>query len=120
MFKPEDYSQLTGWFKHREMNVPPLEMLSNVGYIMDNVAAGFIYTTNSNMAIIDCYITNPMSDEKIRDMALDWITIHLSSYAKNCGFKVIKCDTKLKKVIDRAKNHGFKEIGQFTSLVKDI
>lgn len=119
-FKPEDYSQLTGWFKHREMNVPPLEILSDVGYIVDDVAAGFIYKTNSSMAIIDCYVTNPSSDKKDRDIALDWITIHLTAYAKNCGYKLVKCDSKVEKVIKRAINHGFKEVGTFTSLVKEL
>jgi len=120
IFKPEDYTQLTGWFKHREMNVPPQDFLSSMGYIVDNVAAGFIYTTNSCVAIIDTYITNPDSDKKDRDIALDWITIHLTAYAKNGGYKIVKCDSSIKKVIKRATNHGFKEVGQFTSLVKEL
>ena len=95
IFKPEDYSQLTGWFKHREMNVPPLDLLSNVGFIADDIAAGFIYTTNSSIAIIDCYISNPDSDIDDRNRALELITIHLISYAKNCGFKLVKCDTTI-------------------------
>lgn len=120
MFKPEDYSQLTGWFRHREMPVPPLEMLSNHGYIADGIAAGFLYTTNSGIAIIDCYISNPESDKNARDNALDWITIHLTAYAKSSGYKILKCDSKIKEVITRAKDHGFKEIGQFTCLVKEL
>jgi hypothetical protein len=120
MFKPDDYSQLTRWFKHREMNVPPIELLPNHGYIMDDVAAGFIYLTNSAVAIIDCYIANPESDKNTRDKALNWITIHLIAYAKNSGCRLIKSDTKIKEVITRSKNHGFKEVGQFTSLVREL
>ena len=120
MFKTEDYIQLTRWFKHRDMPVPPFEILSNHGYIVDDVAAGFIYLTNSSMAIIDCYVTNPESDKNTRDNALNWITIHLTAYAKNSGFKYIKCDSKIQEVINRAKKFGFKEIGQFTSLAKEL
>lgn len=120
MFKPEDYSQLTGWYKLRDAPVPPIEFFSDHGYIMDGVAAGFLYLTNSAVAIIDGYISNPESDKNTRDNALDWITIHLTAHAKTAGYKLIKCDSKLKEVITRAKDHGFKEIGQFTCLVKDL
>lgn len=120
MFKPEDYVQLTRWFRLREVPVPPLEFLSNHGYIVDDVAAGFLYLTNSAVGIIDGYVTNPESDKSARDNALDWITIHLTAYAKNSGCKLLKCDSKIKEVIIRAKDHGFKEIGQFTCLAKEL
>lgn len=120
IFKTEDYSQLTRWFKLRDVPVPPLEILSNHGYIVDNVAVGFLYLTNSSVAIIDGYCTNPEIDKNARDNALNWITIHLTAYAKNSGCKLLKCDSKIKEVITRAKNHGFKEIGQFTCLVKEL
>jgi len=119
-FKTEDYSQLTGWFRQRELPVPPLDFLPKTGYIIDNVGAGFIYLTDSSLAIIDCYITNPESDKNTRDNALNWITIQLTAYAKSLGFKLIKCESQIQEVINRAKNNGFKEIGQFTSLAKEL
>ena len=120
MFNPQDYSQLAKWCNHRDVVAPPKDLLSSVGFIVDDVACGFIYLTNSSVAILDCFISCPHSDKKIRDKALNLITIELTAYAKNSGCRLIKCDSKIREVINRAYDHGFKEIGQFTSLVKEI
>lgn len=102
------------------MKAPPPEFFSDTGFIVDDVAAGFLYLTNSGIGIIDGYISNAMADKFDRDNAVNLITMNLIASARTAGIKLLKCDSQNKKVINRAKDHGFREIGLFTSLVKEM
>ena len=42
-FELKDYGQLERWYADKDVNVPPLECLSETGFIVDDVACGFLY-----------------------------------------------------------------------------
>ena len=120
MFQFEDYSQMERWGNARDVKPPPINLLSDTGLIVDDVAVGFLYITNSDLGIIEGYMTNPEADKFDRHKALNGITLELIEMAKNAGCKLLKCDTKLNEIVTRAKDFGFVELGQYKTFVKEL
>lgn len=96
----------------------PPHTLPKVGFISPGVAAGFLYQTDSCVAIIDGYISNPVLNRADRDEALDEVTQALLNKAKELGFTHVKCETKLTSIGARAERHGFVPLGTFTYYVR--
>lgn len=111
---------MIGWCADKDVSLPPLDALSDTGLIIDGVACGFLYLTNSSVGILEGYFANPGIDKNDRSKALNWITIHLIDLAKTKGVKVIKCDSKIDAVIDRALSFGFRDVGKYTVLMKEL
>lgn len=115
----KDFEQITYWANLRGILLQDGVFPSH-GLIEPNVAAGFLYCTDSCVAVLDCYISNPESDSHSRDLALDEITKGLIKIAKSMGYTEIKCDTQLSAIKTRAIKHGFKSLGQFELFVMEI
>lgn len=119
-FEPEDYGQLVQWSADRDVGLPPLDALSTIGLIVDDVATGFLYFTNSSVALLEGFIANPKADKNDRDSAINWITLNLMDLAKANGVKVLKCESKIETVINRAYNLGFEDKGESRVLIKEL
>lgn len=100
--------------------MPDRSLFPRNGFIIDGVAAGFIYFTDSLVAIIDCYISNPDTDSKTRSDALDLITEALIKCAIFNRCKLIKCDTQIGAISVRAIKHGFVSLGMHESYAMEI
>lgn len=120
MFESNDYNQLQRWCFDREVEAPPIEFLSDTGMIVDDVAVGFLYLTNSAIGMLEGYLTNPKADKNDRHEALNSITLNLIKLAENKGCKFLKCDTKFEEIVIRAKSFGFNELGQFKTFVREL
>jgi hypothetical protein len=120
MFQPKDYSQIERWGCARDVAPPPIGLLSDLGLIVDDVAAGFLYITNSDICFLEGFITNPEADKNDRHEALNGITLELINLAKEAGCKLIKCDTRLDKIVTRAKDFGFVELGQYKTFIREL
>lgn len=116
----KDYNQISSWFHAWGIKPIPEEMLPKLGAIVDSVAVGFLYQTDSDMAVLDSYLSNPKAEKEDKNLALDAITDLLITKAKQLGFTVIKCDTTLETIKYRAKKFGFKENGHYWSYVKGV
>lgn len=116
-FVRDDYPQLCKWWLNRGMPIIPYDVLPTYGLIGKDVAAGFLISTDSSVAILDFFISNPVSDRCERDKILDKITRGLIARGKQQGFKVLKADTSIKSIAERAKKHGFECIGRFDSFI---
>ena len=120
MFYPMDYVQVERWGYNRDVKAPPLALLPSTGFIVDDVACGFVYLTNSAIGILEGFIANPDADKNDRSEALDSITLKLMELAEINGCKVLKCETKLDAIVNRAKDFGFKELVGFKTLIKEL
>lgn len=115
-----DFDEIQKWFELRAMPVPDRSIFPKVGFIVNKIAAGFIYFTDSSIAIIDGYISNPKSDTRDRNEALDSITGALIMFARQHKVKLLKCDTALDSIKIRAEASGFKRIGAFDSFKMEL
>lgn len=115
-----DFDEIERWFEAHDMTMPHKSLFPPTGFIVRGIAAGFIYFTDSPLAIIDDYISNPTSDLKTRSDALNMITEHLLEIAKRRGCAVVKCDSKIEVIKKRAEALGFTPVGSFDSFVMKI
>jgi hypothetical protein len=115
-----DHETLQKWCSMRDM--PPLneELIPDTGFIVDDVAAGFLICMNNNMGMIDFYISNPYSDKKERDKVLDEITLELILTAKDVGMKQLICTTQNEAIKKRAMFHGFQFEGEFSAFKMEL
>lgn len=119
-FSKNDYRQYHQWFIDRALHPPKQEHLPPTGFIIDGVAAGFLIKTDAHMAILDYYATNPKADSKSRHEALEEITSELIVLASKMKFKAIKVGTCFEDIKERAIKHGFRNLGEYTVLIRGV
>lgn len=115
-----DFDAISIWFENRLLPIPDRSLFPPTGFIVDGIAAGFLYFTDSRIGIIDCYISNPHTEAKTRSDALDMITDALIAKAKAHGCRLVKCDSKIEATKKRAISSGFKPIGSYEAFVMTI
>lgn len=115
-----DFPEMTKWAHARGQNMPHRSLFPRNGFIIDGTAAGFVYFTDSAVAILDCYISNPSSEKKTRSDALDAITDALIRCAEFHRCKLIKCDTKIEAIKRRAERFEFVSIGAHESFCREL
>lgn len=120
MYVPNDYKRLQALYASWDLKTPDPMFLPNTGYMVDDVAAGFLYFTDSKIAIIDNFIANKQSSKEERDKALDGIVEALLASAKTGGAKMIKCDSDIDAIKKRAVKLGFTYTGDFSAFARVI
>lgn len=98
--------QLVSWFKQWDIEPACLETLPKTGFIVDNIAALFVYETNSKLAFIDYLISNKEQDKSKTNEALDMLIDHSFAYCKSNGYKYVISNSKYDAVVSRVKKHG--------------
>lgn len=84
-FAPQDLDELNRWYAARGLPLVPLSALPAIGVVVDGVAAGFLYRTDSDIALLDGYVTNPAAGGRARRAAFDAIVEELVRAAKCAG-----------------------------------
>lgn len=103
----KDYRQICSWWDCRDIPAVPLGLLPLNGFIVPGVCAGFLYLTDSDLAIIEGFISNPEATPITRNVGLDLITAALCARAKTLGYIAISAFTQLDIITSRATKHGF-------------
>lgn len=120
-YKPEHYHEIAGWFVKRRLKVPPMWGLSDTGYIIHGVAAGFLYLTNSGIGYIDCLIANPEASKDDRNNGIDSIIRRVISQAHaSYNVKMLCCSSSIKAVQKRARFFKFIDTGTFIGFTKEL
>jgi len=110
--KKEDWSTLKKWWSFwPNLSTPPKDYLPGNGtngiIIEDNnqpVVAGFIYQTNSKLAILEGLISNPnYRGKEKRDKAIEVLISCLQDAVKLMGYKYIFVMTDNKKIRESLK-----------------
>jgi hypothetical protein len=112
--KESDWNELPSWWKwwrwpDVSRETLPLNGLGGIMVYKDNIniAAGFLYLSNSNVAWLDWIISNPEYKDKDRKQALELLINTLEEVAKQQGYSVIITITKSKHLIDTHKKLGY-------------
>jgi hypothetical protein len=91
-----------------------------VGSIVPGVAAGFLYSTDSSLCILEGYVTNPECDSEIRNKALEVVTEHLLAIAEAKGFTYIVAFTGDESIVKRAERSGFENKAKKIMMFKEL
>ncbi|MBZ4417827.1 hypothetical protein [Myxococcus sp. RHSTA-1-4] len=110
-FVPElHFEQVKDWLQHwNELMVP--EALPKTGFIIPGKAAGFLYRTDSSMALIENLVAAPGLPKDERNVAVDAIVAAVCEEAARQGFKMLLGYTLLDAVVKRAERTGFVYVG---------
>lgn len=119
-FREHHYDEMSKWFVARGMPAPPRWFLSSKGFIVPGLAAGFLYTTNSQVAFIDCYISNPDADSVPIREAIDAITRRIIQISRSHGVKLLCCSSKIRSIQKRARAFGFSDNGPHIGFSKEL
>lgn len=104
-YEHKDYSQIEEWadqygIVQREAGLP------KTGFIIDNVAAGFIYATDSDCCWIENVIANKKATKEEKAEAFDLLVPALMQKAEELGFRVAYATTNNVKLILKCKEYG--------------
>jgi len=102
-----DYEAVSQWWaKHGEK--PPAENMYPVrGFIVENVAAAFMYETDSAISLLEMIIYNPAAPKDTRQKALDEVIEAVILQARGLGYEVLAGFTDMPVVVERSKKFGF-------------
>ena len=84
-----DLKFISDWAVARGFDALDPSLSPKTGYIVDGVAAGFLYQTDSKLGFIHNYITNPEASSKDRDKALNAITEAIFSAARSLNINIL-------------------------------
>lgn len=122
-----DYDEiLVGWWNDWGFTPPPIDFLSDYGLIIYDeevpVCAGFIYITNSSVALVNWVISNKEYREKPnRSKAIDELIGNLTYLCKKGGYKYVFVNNNNSQLISRFENHGYKiGVTNSTELIKKL
>ena len=118
-YKSDDFGTVQTWLAKRKLTAPSPELLSEIGFIT-NECVGFLYLTNSGMAILDSYVSDPEASKAARAEAFTEITKRLISAAEAHGVIMLKADTQFKSILALCQQFEFQETGHYTSFQKRL
>lgn len=118
-YSDSDFEQVSSWFNKRNIPIEQ-DYLPKHGFIEPGVAAGFIYSTDANFCIFECFIGNPAKSKEERDVALNDIVAAMIGEAKELGFKDAYGFATSQNMIRRGMEQGFKPLEMCSMIVKDL
>ncbi len=104
-YESHDFPQIKAWGEqwgadYREHQFP------KTGFIVDGVAAYFLYATDSSCCWLENMVCNQYVEQGKRDQALDLIIQAILEEADNQGFKIAYATTDNIPLVKRALEYG--------------
>lgn len=103
-----DYPMIKEWYALRGKQPPSPAILSDLGYIADDRVCGFLYLTNSNMAMIEGIVANPESVPSLRRESLTKLVGYMIDTALLLGYENIFGISQHPSIAREAERFGFK------------
>jgi hypothetical protein len=117
-YKNEDYGTLKEWWVAQNWPPVPEDNLPQMGYVVEDICAGFLYQTDSKCAILEWIISNPNSDSTKRDKALDLLIKTILEETRNLGYQTILSWISHPRLMTRFLKHDFKPTETATVFVR--
>lgn len=102
-----DYPMIKEWYEKRGQTAPQPAQLSDTGYIADGRVCGFLYLTNSNMAMIEGIVANPDTVPSLRRASLTKLIGCMVDTALLLGYDNVFGIGKHPSITEEAKRFGF-------------
>lgn len=109
-----DWSTLVSWWKWWRWPEPERSFLpenATGGLMVEKnsipIVAGFIYTTNSSVALLEWIVSNPEYKEKDRKEAIELLINEAEDIIKKQGYKYIFSMGRNKQLLDIHENLGW-------------
>jgi hypothetical protein len=120
-YEPGDLAELNAWHAARWLAPLRAGSLPAVGYIEPGVAAGFLYRTDSDLALLDGYITSPAATARARHRAVAAITEALLGSARTDGIRSVVGLCRSPGVARHAiRRHGMQALGRLDIVSREV
>lgn len=119
-YSEKHYDMITEWQERRGQPFLSAEYLPTHGLVVEDVACGFLYCTDSVIGMIDIFITNPEASNIARAKALDLILKNLIIWAKDLGLKRLIATCKIKGTRNLALKNSFEDVGEHSFLFREL
>lgn len=120
-FMFDDLATINEWHVSREQLPTTREMLPVVGCIVDGVACGFVYRTDSAIGFLDGFVTNPAASAEARQQGLAAVMRAIEAECRDSGTRVIigQCEDYAfaKHAVDL---HGFSRVAACIRFAKSV
>lgn len=103
-----DYAMVASWYEARGQRVPSPAALSDLGYIADERVCGFLYLTNSNIAMLENVVASPYTVPSLRKESLTKLMGYMIDTALVLGYDNIFGISKHPSLEKEAKRFNFK------------
>jgi hypothetical protein len=97
------------WLTKHNFPLPPENILPTTGFIIEDLACGFLYSSNSRLGWIEWVFSNPEKTQSERSEALDILFLLLETTAKELKIEVLFSSSKISAYSDILLRNGFKE-----------
>ena len=119
-YTADDYKFVVEWMESRALDPLPKDVIPEIGGIVDGIAVGFIYKTDSKMAYMEHYISNPFAERHSRKQAMQMVTAYLIKQARDAGFTYLYANSDKTTICTLAKENGFKYIGNQLAFLREL
>lgn len=101
------------WWHERKFPQIPVHLLPQTGLVVESddgvpICAGFMFRTDSPVAIINHLVSDPTYEREARSMAVDLLIMDLVGIAKSMGYLMVTGATNLSRLTERYQKLGFK------------
>lgn len=114
------YDMIKEWQERRGNKLFSKDLIPSHGIVVEDIACGFLYSTDSAFGLIDGFITNPECSSIQRAKALDLILKNLIIWAKELGMRMVVARVGIRGTKKLALKNGFIDLGEYTSLMKEL
>lgn len=115
-----DLDQINRWYIGHGQGPISTDGLPPTGFVVDDVAAGFMYKTDGKLGILEFWVSNPSATSDERHRAFTAIGDQFLKEAIRSGITRIWCLSAASDIIDRSKDWEFKPVGHFELLVRKV
>lgn len=115
-----DLDEMNRWYERRGEAPIPASMLPRLGLIVPGVAVGFLYQTDSSVALVEGLVTNPDAKLCDRAKALQIILEELVESARVFGFKQVIGFGASRGPVRLTLRQGFRCLGAYEMVMKEV
>ena len=111
LYKPEDYKTLYKWWKDWNWEAMPEVALPETGIIISkdgvDLAASFIYKTDSAVCWAENFISNKEAPKELRKGCVEFLIEKTIQEARSMGFSIMMSSISHKGLVDKLVRAGY-------------
>lgn len=120
-YEASDYETISNWYKGHGHHIPRRTFFPGIGFIVEGIAVGFLFRTDSEVCIIEGFLSNKKAPNRDKAKAFDMIMESILYEAKRHYFSSIVGFSKTRSIEKLGKRFKFNKTKDiYSCLVKGI